>query len=124
MFERKQWVTQKELAAGMVVKRSRVWLRIHHIANAEAGSDRRKATCTLRDQRTTGGFTVWFDAGRYKVVESTLPEGFAIKLKTSESDVEQVQPGVHNVINGPVTHPVIQAGHIMGGIHIHDNDGQ
>jgi len=114
VFERKVKVQQRELAAGMLVKHGRAWVRIHHIEHPTAGSNQRKATCTLRDQVRPGGFTVWFAAGEHKVVASTLPLDFAIKPSPAPVKREHVQGGVHNVVNGEVNGPLIQAGSIDG----------
>jgi hypothetical protein len=57
---------------------------------------------------------VWFAAGEHKVVASTLPLDFAIKPSPAPVKREHVQGGVHNVVNGEVNGPLIQAGSIDG----------
>lgn len=122
MFERKVHVEQHELAAGMIVQYGRSWVRIHHIEDAQAGSNQRKATCTLRRQTKPGAFTVWFLPRKHRVIADSLPPNFAIQPQPApqaqdESEPEtrtHVQRGVHNVIEGTVHGPTIQAGSIGG----------
>ena len=114
MFERKVNVRQRELAKSMVVKHDGAWVRIEHIDPVMPGSNQRKATCTLRHQMRSGAFTAWFVEGEHKVVASTFPLDFAIKPSPVPVKHEQVQRGVHNVVNGEVNGPLIQAGSIDG----------
>jgi len=108
MFERKVRVRLSDLAAGMVVKNDRVWVRINHIDPMMPGSCQRKGTCTARRQRKHGAFTVWFGLTMYKVLVNSLPSNYAI-MSAASARVE-----VHNTTTGDVNGPLIQTGSIDG----------
>lgn len=108
MFERTVRVRLSDLAAGMVVKSGRAWVRINHIDPMVLGSSQRKGTCTSRRQRRHGAFTVWFETTMHKVLVNSLPPDYAIM------PVARIQARVHNTANGEVNGPLIQTGSIDG----------
>lgn len=123
MFDKTTKVQLGELTAGMIVKHGRAWVRIHHIELITAGSNQRKATCTLRHQMKPGAFTVWFGFKMHKVLDDSLPAGFAIRAhevpvedETMPPTHEHAQEGVHNVVHGEVRGSLIQMGLIEGDI--------
>lgn len=121
MFDRKTDVGQKELAAGMIVGTRQGWVRIAHIDPPDPRSHQRKATCTLRRQTKPGAFTVWFAEGPHKVLNDSLPVGFANRshnvsspAATAPTTHEHVQGGVRNTVHGEVRGSLIQTGSIDG----------